>query len=173
MKSVSCSKETIALVLWLLESGNYRLNAAGEIVGKAGVLRHGKTKSYPKMEVVDGNGLVRHIFKHTFIAIALWGPVPDGHTVNHKDGVKWNIAPDNLEVIPHRDNIRHSHETGLQGVLPRGEKHHWSRLSDKQVREVLGDLASGITGNSIAKRLGVTRGCIYRIRDRSKENFYQ
>lgn len=163
MKSVSCSRETVALVLWLLKSGNYKLNAAGEIIGKVGVLRHGKTKGYPKMEVVDGNGVVRHLFKHTFIAIALWGPIPDGHTVNHKDGVRWNCSPENLEVIPHKDNIKHSIETGLQPPVPRGQKNWNARLTDAQVVDIKVRRANGESGYSIAADLGVSHSLVYHI----------
>lgn len=46
------------------------------------------------------------------------------YTTNHIDGVKTNNRLDNLEVIEHKDNIKHAMDTGLMTVKPVKVKFH-------------------------------------------------
>ena len=47
------------------------------------------------------------------IATTFLGTPPEGYTVNHKDGNRFNNNIDNLEWLSVADNIRHGFETGL------------------------------------------------------------
>lgn len=47
------------------------------------------------------------------IAITFLGDPPEGYTVNHIDGNRFNNNIDNLEWLSLADNIRHGFETGL------------------------------------------------------------
>lgn len=75
----------------------------------------------------------RSISTHRLVWLVFGGPIPDGHTVNHKNGIKPNNRFRNLEVGPHVKNIAHSHAMGLQ---PRGERNWNAKLSNAQVRKI-------------------------------------
>lgn len=47
------------------------------------------------------------------VAITFLGASPEGFTVNHKDGNRFNNTVENLEWLSLGDNIRHGFETGL------------------------------------------------------------
>lgn len=50
---------------------------------------------------------------HAIVATVFLGPRPPGMTVNHKDGVKANNTPENLEWCTVAENNRHARATGL------------------------------------------------------------
>jgi len=72
---------------------------------------------------------------HRLVAKAFIQNPENKPEVNHKDGVKWNNVLDNLEWSTTAENVQHSYDTGLnQGR--KGEKHHLSKLTEKQVLEI-------------------------------------
>ena len=60
---------------------------------------------------------------HILVAFAFCGPRPDGLVVNHKDGVKANNVPGNLEYITDLENHRHASRLGLKATGLRHGKH--------------------------------------------------
>ena len=50
---------------------------------------------------------------HSLVANFILGERPKDYVVNHKDGVKTNNRPSNLEYVTIAENIRHAIETGL------------------------------------------------------------
>lgn len=50
---------------------------------------------------------------HDLVTAAFIGPKPPGKQVNHKDGVKTNNVPENLEYVTPAENARHAVEHGL------------------------------------------------------------
>lgn len=69
---------------------------------------------------------------HVLIAAAWIGPRPKGFDINHRDGVKTNNRPENLEYVTRSENALHSYRNGLQ-VSPSGEGHYRSAVSAEQV----------------------------------------
>lgn len=55
--------------------------------------------------------------------------------VNHKNGNKLDNSIYNLEWCTAKYNNCHAHKTGLMNV-PKGEKHHKSKLTAKQVKNI-------------------------------------
>src|SRR6266851_8487671 len=70
-------------------------------------------RGYLRTQVSYG-GRCRWVRLHVLVARAFLGTCPPGREVNHKDGVKKNNAPDNLEYVTHQDNIRHAWASGLK-----------------------------------------------------------
>lgn len=50
---------------------------------------------------------------HRIVAKCYIGERPEGYTVNHKDGVKTNNLPQNLEYVTIAENVRHAKAMGL------------------------------------------------------------
>jgi hypothetical protein len=64
-------------------------------------------------------------FVHQVVARA-WIPNPnDDPQVNHKDGVKINNHPSNLEWVTNRDNVIHAYRLGLQ---PKRQRDEYGRI---------------------------------------------
>lgn len=59
------------------------------------------------------DGTVRDWLVARLVATTFLGSPPEGFTVNHKDGNRFNNHIDNLEWLSIGDNIRHGFETGL------------------------------------------------------------
>lgn len=96
----------------------YGASADGRIIN----LRTGHEKAfyqlrgYPATTVMcDEKNVMVHMFQHRLIALAFHGPMPeDKPLVNHKDGVKTNHHPSNLEWISHSGNSHHAYRIGLR-----------------------------------------------------------
>lgn len=96
---------------------------------------------------------------HAIVALAFIGKRPDGMTINHKNGIKSDNRPDNLEYCTIKENLQHAHRTGLIDPLKiSGEKHGNSRLTAEQVLEIRALHKGGnITQAELADRYGVGR----------------
>jgi hypothetical protein len=113
---------------------------------------------------------------HVLVASAFLGERPTNYVVNHKDGVKTNNRPENLEYITHAQNIQHAARLGLfingnkngsrtkPERYPRGEKRWGAKLNDDSVREIRKSLAENCPGKILAERFGVNEKQISNIR---------
>lgn len=82
--------------------------------------------------------------------------------VNHKNGVKTDNRPENLEIVTPEENIRHEIVNGL-GTF-KGEAHKRAKLKDHQIREIRE--IQGQTLKQMAARYGIAYTQIQRIRKR-------
>ncbi len=71
---------------------------------------------------------------HRLVAIAFIPNPENKPQVNHKDGNKQNNCAENLEWCDNSHNQKHANEIGLK--LSLGEKHHFSKLTEKQVIDI-------------------------------------
>jgi hypothetical protein len=71
---------------------------------------------------------------HRLVCEAFIGPRPEGHIINHKDGVKKNNRADNLEYVTHQENCRHSIE--VLGNRVDGEFNSAAKLTREQVEDI-------------------------------------
>lgn len=105
---------------------------------------------------------------HRLVAEAFFGPCPDGHNVNHKDGVCDNNSACNLEYTTWKGNVRHARDVLGKTLGPtnpaRGVKAAQARLNDERVIEIRKALASGELQKEIAVRYGVSQVAISCIR---------
>lgn len=77
---------------------------------------------------------------HRLIWQHLFGDIPDGLIVNHKNGIKLDNRPENLEVVTFSEDTKHAFRLDL---LPSGERHPFAKLSDEQIVEIRSLYASG------------------------------
>lgn len=73
-------------------------------------------KGYIKVHFAscDGTKPERRMFLHRIIWTAFNGPIPDGITINHRDGDKANNRLDNLELATHAEQLEHARAIGLK-----------------------------------------------------------
>jgi len=95
------------------------------------------------------------LYVHRLVAEAFHGIDPDHREVNHIDGNKTNNHASNLEWVTHSQNHQHAALKRLSAVVS---------LTPEQVRSIKERLRRGETGNSIARRYGVSRSLIYHIK---------
>ncbi len=86
--------------------------------------------------------------------------------INHIDGNKLNNHASNLEWATNQENIIHSYKTGLRvGTDATGEKNTMAKLTEKDVVEIRN---SDKTVKKLSDRFGVSKSCIYKIKQRKR-----
>ena len=100
---------------------------------------------------------------HRLVALAFISNPGRKPFVNHKDGIKANCRPDNLEWCRKPENGIHAVETGLHTAL-RGESNGHSILTEKEVRDLRAKYATGLhTQKALAAEYGVARSTVCAI----------
>lgn len=96
--------------------------------------------------------------------IVAWEFVPGDTslTVNHKNGVKTDNTPQNLEWVSRAENAAHAWATGLTPTL-RGETCGKSVLSEDKIRDIRYRLAIGHTQTEVAKCFRITQANVSAI----------
>lgn len=109
---------------------------------------------------LHANGHRRRQKIHILVAQAFLGPRPVGLDVNHKNGIKRDNRPVNLEYTTRSENLKHSFRV-LDREAVRGEDHGQAKLTDAAVEQIRQDYAAGgVTHRELAVQYGVTYGSI-------------
>lgn len=99
---------------------------------------------------------------HRLVWRVLRGPIPDGLTVNHRNGRKHDNRPDNLELATYSEQMTHAYRTGLKDE--HGERNPAAKLSDLTVTAIREEYAAGgVTQTALAVRHGVRFQQVSRI----------
>lgn len=115
------------------------------------------THGYPRVNLSVG-GIQRSIEVHLMVAEVFLGPRPEeGMVVNHKNGVKTDNRPENLEWVTQSENQLHALRTGLHV--------HHSKITVEQVRAIR---RSTLSHGKIAKKYGLHRQSVIKIRRRER-----
>lgn len=83
--------------------------------------------------------------------------------VNHRDGIKSNNRPSNLEWVTSKLNHRHAHRIGL-GL--KGSRVGTSKLTEKEVIDIRLSRGLGDSIQEIADRTGISKTNLYSICNR-------
>lgn len=109
---------------------------------------------YPRVRLYH-DGAFRSLAVHQIVAWAFLPPPPPGCQVNHRNGVKVDNCPANLEWVTAQENVLHRYR--VLGHRPvRGEKHGAAKLTRTAVLEMRARYAAGATVNDLASDYGTS-----------------
>ena len=128
---------------------NYKATLCGRVIGKRGnFLRPIKKKTgYVCVSLSSGYGKPNQTLIHRFVWEFFKGPIPEGMTLDHKDGDKTNNRINNLQLMSGGENSR------------KGNR----KLSDEKILE-LHSLIGSVEGNTIARQFGVSPQMVSNIK---------
>lgn len=165
-----------AHILKCLESGKNRVDGDGVIwnmkprnVTPARPPQRLRTRSsrsgYLMCAMRFPGGSNESVFVHRVVAIAHLGPPPTSITeVNHKNGIKSDNHPDNLEWMTSSDNKQHALRTSLRNPdNVTGELNPMAKLSASAVRTIHRLAAKGVIQREIVLMTGVRQQHVSRI----------
>ena len=107
---------------------------------------------------------------HKWIAMTFLGEKPNRLEINHKDGVKTNNAPENLEYCTRSENLLHAYENDLMEKKI-GSKNGMSKLTEKEVKEIRDHAENSgryYGRKALAEKYGVSEGQIKDIVNRRR-----
>jgi hypothetical protein len=144
-------------------NGAYEASSAGEI------RRRGMSTVRKQTPREDGyvriclslNGKLSNTYVHILVAEAFLGPRPAEMDTNHKNGVKSDNRPENLEYLTRKDHEKHTREVLGRNRGPAGEDHGNALLTEEAVRAIHSDYCSGQYSQlELAERHGVSLPCV-------------
>ena len=99
---------------------------------------------------------------HRLVWFALNGPIPPHLTVNHRNGVKSDNRPENLELLTASEQAQHARK--MLGKVPQaGSKNNNAKLSEKVVAAIRSRRAAGEPLKSIAKDFDISDRTVSKI----------
>lgn len=123
-------------------------------------------KGYYKVDlskVKNGKKSHKGFFVHRLVASVFVSNFNGKPHVNHKDGIKINNYPNNLEWVTPSENTIHAYENGLL-TRARGEDSPNAKLTNKQAQEIRDDFRFGIDlKKDFAKKYNINRCTIRKI----------
>lgn len=119
----------------------YTISQNGDIFRNGEKLSPAKNEDDYATVVLYKNGEPYHKYVHRLVADA-WGVEGSGEIVNHKDGDKSNINPDNLGYVDPGESTRHAYRKGLASGC-KGEDNGRSKLTKKEVESIRKSKKSG------------------------------
>lgn len=180
MSKIKIGKDTVskdALIRELLDKGEYWVDPDGKVYSgkKEFWYRYGKrvgnrinnagyrtimhrVRSEDGTEVRD---LV--LLEHRMVFIALKGPIPEGHQIDHVDCVKTNNHPDNLEAVTQQENMRRALANGLRKRNSRatGRKVKYTDATIRGLKEMV--KVEGRTFTEVGKAVGIHGGNLAKL----------
>ena len=112
---------------------------------------------------------------HRLVCLIFHGPPPDAdHFALHSCDnppccnprhLRWGTHDENMVDAVERDRLKDNISKFNQSERNRGENHHASRLTERQVREIKARLSAGEAVRAVAREFGVWENSVRQIRD--------
>lgn len=141
-------------------SGKFTVDTQGR-VWRGGRRAENKAGEYLQVKVMIAK-IRYYTCAHRLVWHAVKGPIPDGLVVNHKNGVKDDNRPENLEVVSYSQNTKHAHATGL--IDQYGERNPACKVNDAIVARIRQMYAcGGYTMEQVGATFGVSFQYVSRV----------
>lgn len=113
------------------------------------------------------NGKRYKVYAHRIVWMVVnQAIIPDKMEINHKDGIKTNPLPSNLELVTRQENVIHSFKKlPRKKKAQRGEMNASAKLTAQEVMEIRYLLQEKImTQGRIAAKYGITQSAVSAIK---------
>jgi len=154
----------------LVRIGVWKIDREGRIWEGKKQIGHKNPQGYLQARKMI-NGIRLHTGVHRLVYRHFHGKIPKEMTINHKNGIKDDNRPENLEIATYSENMKHAFRTGLKEQW--GETNPAAILSDKQVKEIREIYnMGGITQKKLGEMFGAAHQTISKIvrGERRKQN---
>lgn len=131
--------KTETFVYQAIAEGTFEINEMGEVWRVRPKRRRvdlSTSNGYRMVKLMRGRKQVTTM-AHRLVFLHVNGPIPPGLTINHKNGVRGDNRPENLELATYAEQTRHAIQ--VLGRKPKdqdGEKNDMAKLTAKAVREI-------------------------------------
>lgn len=108
-------------------------------------------------------GKLRTMTVHKIVTLVFLGERPEGHEVNHKNGVRDDNRLCNLEYLTKSQNNQLSYDSGRRVVA--GTKNANCKLTEEQVRQVCERFVKGDFPSraALGRELGISKSTLHSI----------
>lgn len=124
-----------------------------------GYLAVGLYPDEPKYSSTTGKPIAITCMVHNLMARTFLGLPPEGHIVNHKNAVKTDNHPLNLEYMTGRENNRHA---AMLGLYPSGARNANTRVPDECLDHIM-SLKGKLSSHVVGPMYGVSKTSILNI----------
>ena len=150
------------VLIAMVQKGKWRINDDGDVSWADGRPAFKRLPSgYLMVRAMLGGRRVCGL-AHRLVWQHFFGDIPAGLTINHRNGVKWQNNPSNLQIATYSEQLKHAHKAGL--IDQRGQRNPAAKITDNQVVQMRLAYGSGAEGQAaLAIRFGVSIQQVSRI----------
>lgn len=127
------------------------------------ILNASNNQGYRRVSLYNGSGGVAWMGVHVLVCEAFHGSRPQGLQVSHLNGTRNDNRACNLKWSTPKENNSHK---DAHGTSNKGERHSMAILTEKDVRAIRSRVSTGENNAAIAADYGVSRHCVYRIKNK-------
>ena len=104
---------------------------------------------------------------HRLVASVFLGSCPSGKQVNHKNGIKSDNRPENLEYVTAAENIQHSFKIlHREPTRHLGESHPHAKITNELAIKILSAPRFYGSGRWLSRTLNIPEHIVYKVRGR-------